>query len=71
MGGALTANFMPNNGALDDPETYRGFVPGSLIHFLLHPGNYDVKQPLSLGLRTNVPGRMEIAPRRAADSQPA
>lgn len=60
VGGALTTKRFPNNGRVDDPETYRRFPSGSLINFLIHPGNYDIAKPLTLGLRTNLPDREEV-----------
>ena len=65
VGGSLSAHLMPNNGRLDDPETFAAFPPGSVIHMLFHPGNYDVTQPLTLGLRTNRPGRLDLATARS------
>lgn len=67
VGGALTAKRFPNNGRVDDPASYRAAAPGSLINFLIHPGNYDIAKPLSLGLRTNVPGRTEVVPTPLAE----
>lgn len=54
VGGPLIIKDMPNNGAVDDPETYRKFPPNSLIRFLTHPGNYNVQKPFTLGLRINM-----------------
>ena len=62
VGGSLTTRRFPNNGRVDDPATYRAFAPGALIHFLIHPGNYDITCPLPLGLRTNLADRAEIVP---------
>ena len=33
---------------------------GSLINFLIHPGNYDVHRPLALGERANSLGRRDL-----------
>lgn len=60
VGGALTAKRFPNDGRLDDPASYRAIAPGTLINFLIHPGNYDIAKPLALGIRTNVPDRVSI-----------
>lgn len=57
VGEPLRIMDMPNNGAIDNPDTYRQFPPGSLIRFLTHPGNYNIERPLSLGLRVNLPPR--------------
>jgi hypothetical protein len=54
VGGAISARDMPSAGELNHPGTYREFPPGSLIHFLIHPGNYDVRLPSTLGRRNNV-----------------
>lgn len=61
VGGALTTKRFPSNGRVDDPETYRRFPAGRLINFLIHPGNYDIAKSLTLGLRTNLPDREELA----------
>lgn len=61
VGGALAMRGMPNNGSPTDPTTYCSFPPGSLVHLLLHPGNYDVHRPLSLGVRRNLLGRTDIS----------
>jgi Sulfotransferase domain len=60
VGGSLSAWGVPNNGRLDHAETYRRLVPGTLILFLIHPGNYEVTAPISLGLRNNLPDRADI-----------
>lgn len=69
VGGALAINKFPNNGRVDSPETYEQFPAGSLINFLIHPGNYDVRRPLTLGLRTNVLGRRDLQPTRPERAQ--
>lgn len=51
VGDPLHINDMPNNGTVDDPVTYRTLPPGCLIHFLTHPGNYDINRKLTLGVR--------------------
>jgi hypothetical protein len=53
VGGAISARDMPTSGELTDPATYRAFAGGSLIHLLMHPGNYDVRKPSTLGRREN------------------
>ena len=53
VGGTISARQMPTSGELTDPNSYRAFPVGSLIHFLIHPGNYDVRQPTTLGRRQN------------------
>jgi len=53
VGGALSVHRMPNNGAVDSPETYIKFPPGGLVHFLTHPGNYNISRQLTLGVRYN------------------
>ena len=65
VGGAISAREMPTSGELTDPNAYRAFPTGSLIHFLIHPGNYDVRQPTTLGRRQN------IALQTAAATQPS
>jgi hypothetical protein len=62
VGGALAMRDMPNNGSPINPETYRRFPPSSLLHLLLHPGNYDVLRPLSLGVRKPTLDRAEVSP---------
>ncbi len=59
----------PNNGHVASPETYEQFPAGSLINFLIHPGNYDVRQPLTLGLRTNVFDRRDLKATRLERAQ--
>jgi hypothetical protein len=54
VGGAISARDMPTPGDLADSETYRAFPPGSLVHFLIHPGNYDLRKPSTLGRRNNI-----------------
>lgn len=53
VGGALSARDMPTAGELTDPGTYLAFAGGSLIHLLMHPGNFDVRKPSTLGRREN------------------
>jgi hypothetical protein len=53
VSGPLMIRKMPNDGPVDEAKTYRGFPPGALIRFLTHPGNYNIRRPLCLGLRTN------------------
>jgi hypothetical protein len=65
VGGAISAREMPTSGELTDPNSYRAFPTASLIHFLIHPGNYDVRQPTTLGRRQN------IALQTAAATQPS
>ena len=69
VGGVLTTRSFPNNGRVDRPETYEQFPAGSLINFLVHPGNYDVCRPLTLGLRTNVLGRRDLKATRPERAQ--
>jgi hypothetical protein len=57
VGEPIAVNRMPHAGRLDDPESYRAFPKGALIRFLTHPGNYDIRRPLVLGLRSNQPAR--------------
>ena len=64
VGGAVSFLRMPNNGSPLDPETYRCFPPGSAMHVLTHPGNYNVNRALTLGIRTNTPRRKDIRPCR-------
>src|SRR5262249_21735120 len=49
VGGAISARDVPSSGDLASPSTYSAFPGGSLIHFLIHPGNYDLRQPSTLG----------------------
>ena len=60
VGGAVSFLRMPNNGSPLDPETYQCFPPGSAMHVLIHPGNYDVNRALTLGIRSNTPNRTDI-----------
>ncbi|UCD74897.1 MAG: sulfotransferase [Phycisphaerales bacterium] len=53
VGGALSVRLFPHAGRVDDAESYRRFPGGSVIHFLIHPGNYPIHKPLTLGLRMN------------------
>ena len=69
VGGTLAMSQFPNNGRVDSPETYEQFPAGSLINFLIHPGNYDVRRPLTLGLRTNVLGRHDLKATRPVRAQ--
>ncbi|MBL9119717.1 MAG: sulfotransferase [Phycisphaerae bacterium] len=69
VGGPLTVWDAPNNGAPDHPETYRRLPPGSLVSFLIHPGNYDVNLPIPLGMRTNTADRADLGRLRWPDRQ--
>ncbi len=69
VGGAVSFLRMPNNGSPLDSETYRCFPPGSAMHVLIHPGNYDVNRALTLGIRTNTPSRMDIQPGRTVHTE--
>ena len=71
VGGALAMKIFPNNGRVDNPETYEQFPAGSLINFLIHPGNYDVRRPLTLGLRTNILGRRDLQKQPERAQQPS
>jgi hypothetical protein len=53
VGEPLAIKRMPHAGRVDDPESYRRFPVGGLVRFLSHPGNYDIRRPLTLGLRFN------------------
>ena len=69
VGGPITTRTFPNNGRIDRPETYQQFPAGSLINFLIHPGNYDVRRPLTLGLRTNILCRRDLTATRPEHMQ--
>ena len=68
VGGAVSLRNFPNNGSPIDAETYRRFPPGSILHVLLHPGNYDIRKPLALGIRTNTPDREVLDSHRVAET---
>jgi len=52
VGGAIAA-FNTPQGSITDAALYRKLAPGTLIHVLMHPGNYDVRKPSTLGRRRN------------------
>ncbi|MBN1554033.1 MAG: sulfotransferase [Phycisphaerae bacterium] len=60
IGGAVSVHDMPVSGTIDDPDTYRRCPSGSLLHCLIHPGNYPFGRSLTLGLRTNVIHRGKV-----------
>lgn len=52
VGGAIAAFNLPD-GPITSPQPYRELAPGTLIHLLMHPGNYDIRKPSTLGRRRN------------------
>ncbi|MEE8585242.1 MAG: sulfotransferase [Acidobacteriota bacterium] len=54
VGGSISARGLPGAGPIDLGATYRALPGNSLIHFLMHPGNYDFRRPLTLGRRINL-----------------
>lgn len=52
VGGALSARRMPDGSPLTDPQAWAAFEQGSVVHFLMHPGNFDAREPMPLGRRT-------------------
>jgi hypothetical protein len=53
LGGALTVWGMPDGRSAFDSRSYLSMPSKSLIRILIHPGNYDIDRPLTLGLRAN------------------
>ena len=71
VGGSLSVWDAPNNGPIDRVETYRSLPPGSLMTFLIHPGNYDVLAPMPIGARYQVRGRRDLGRFGPRPSPPA
>lgn len=53
VGGPITVKRFPTAGKINVANTYRQFDSGSLINFLTHPGNYDMRASKCMGLRIN------------------
>ncbi len=61
ISGALSIHDMPVSGSITDPDTYRRCPKGSLLHFLIHPGNYEFRRKLTFGIRSNIIGTREFS----------